>query len=261
MNCDDSQNLMPLFLSGERDWQGLVDFERHIETCAACQTEINLQKNYDNLLREAFAEETQETAALRERVRRQIRAAEKPRASWWKIPQMRFGFAAAALLIVFCAGIFYFFSKHNQPTIYAGIARDHTEDVIEQTPKIGWHDGESQAINYADEQLGDATIVSAITPEGFRLVKTRLCNPAGEPFVHLIFDNGTRQISFYVRKRGASLSGEPFEISDNRAFFAERIKDIEISAFQTDRLTVIIAAQLPRSEILNLARDTAQRIG
>ncbi len=259
MKCNDLQNLMPLFLSGELDGQGSADFERHIETCAACQTEMNLQKNYDNLLRAAFAEETLETAALRERVRRQIRAAEKPRASWWKIPQMRFGFAAAALLIVLCAAIFYFIAKQNQPTIYAGVARDYTEDVIERMPKNGWRDGESPAAIYAREQLGDA-VVSSIAPEGFRLVRTRVCNPAGEPFVHLIFDNGAKQISFYVRKNGNALPGNPVEVVNNRAFYAEHFDNLEVAGFRSAQYTVLVVAPLSRAETLNLARDAAERL-
>jgi len=259
MKCNDLQNLMPLFISGELDGQNSADFERHIETCAACQTEMNLQKNYDNLLRQAFAEEALETAALRERVRQQIRAAEKPRASWWKIPQMRFGFAAAALLIVLCAAIFYFVAKQNQPTIYAGVARDHTEDVIEQMPKNGWRDGELPASIYAREQLGDA-VVSTIAPEGFRLVRTRLCNPAGEPFVHLIFDNGAKQISFYVRKNGNTLPGNPVEVFNNRAFYAERFDNLEVAGFQSAQYTVLVVAPLTRAETLSFAQNAAERI-
>jgi len=259
MKCEDSKNSIPLFLSGELDGQGSAVFERHIETCAACQTEMNLQKNYDNLLRQAFAEETLETTALRNRVRRQIRAAEKPRTSWWKIPQMRFGFAAAALLFVLCAGIFYFIAKHKQPTIYAGVARDHTEDVIERMPKNGWRDGESPAAIYAREQLGDA-VVSTIAPEGFRLVRTRLCNPAGEPFVHLIFDNGAKQISFYVRKNGNALPGNPVGVFNNRAFYAERSGNLEVAGFHSAQYTVLVVAPLTRAETLSLAQNAAERI-
>lgn len=149
---------MPLFLSGELVGQSSADFERHIETCAGCRKEMNLQKNYDNFLREAFAEETLETAALRERIRQQISVSDKPRTSLWKLPQMRFGFAFAALLIVLGIGIFYFVFKPNQPTIYAGIARDYTEDVIEQMPKEGWRDGETEAVEYARQQFGDERV-------------------------------------------------------------------------------------------------------
>ncbi len=251
---------MPLFLSGELDGQGLADFERHIETCAACRSEINLQKNYDNLLRAAFTEETLETAALRERVRRQIRVAEKPRASWWKIPQMRFGFAAAALLIVLCTAIFYFIAKQNQPTIYAGVARDYTEDVIEQMPKQGWHDGETEAIEYAHQQFGDENVAAALAPEGYRLVRTRVCNPAGKPFVHLIYQNGELQISFYVQKRADELPGKPVEIINNQSFYAERIKSVEIAAFQSARFTVLLASDLPREESLRLAGKAIERL-
>jgi len=251
---------MPLFLSGELDGQISAVFERHIETCANCRKEMNLQKNYDNFLREAFTEETLETSALRERVRQQIRAAEQPRTSWWKIPQMRFGFAAAALLIVLCAAIFYFIAKQNQPTIYAGVARDYTEDVMEQMPKQGWHDGENEAVEYARQQFGDENVAVALAPEGYRLVRTRVCNPAGKPFVHLIYDNGERQISFYVQKRSDELPGKPVEIINNQSFYAERIKSVEIAAFQSTRFTVLLASDLPREESLRLAGKAVEKL-
>lgn len=251
---------MPLFLSGELDGQNSADFERHIEICAECGKEMNLQKNYDNFLRQAFAEETLETAALRERVRRQIGISDKPRTSLWKLPQLRFGFAFAALLVVLGIGISYFIFKPNQPTIYAGVARDYTEDVIEQMPKEGWRGGETEAVEYARQQLGDETVAAALAPEGYSLVRTRVCNPAGKPFVHLIYDNGARQISFYVRKKDDTLPGEPVEIINNRAFYAERIKTVEIAAFQSARFTVLLASDLPREENLRLAGDALTRL-
>ncbi len=260
MKCEDSQNAMPLFLSGELDKQGSADFERHIEICAGCREEMNLQKNYDNFLREAFAEETLETAALRERVRRQIGISGKPRTSLWKLPQMRFGFAFAALLVVVGIGISYFIFKPNQPTIYAGVARDYTEDVIERIPKQGWRSGETEAVEYARQQLGDETVAAALAPDGYRLVRTRVCNPAGKPFVHLIYDNGERQISFYVQNRADELPGKPVEIVNNQAFYAERQKDLEVAGFQSAQLTVLLVAQLTRAETLNLARQSAARI-
>lgn len=212
------------------------------------------------MLREAFAEEILETAALRERVWRQVRASEKQQNSWWKLPRLRYGFSVAAILVVLCAGLFYFFNKHSQPTIYAGVARDHTEDVIERVPKNGWFDGEPQALNYAREQLGDATIVSALAPADFRLVRTRVCNPAGESFVHLIFDNGARQISFYLQRKRGVLSGNPVEVINNRAFYAEHFENVEVAGFQSAQFTVLVVASLNRAEALNLARGAAERI-
>jgi hypothetical protein len=260
MKCEDSQNAMPLFLACELDGQSSADFERHIKICADCRKEINLQKNYDIFLRQAFAEETLETAALRERVRRQIGVSDKPRISLWKLPQMRFGFAFAALLIVLGIGLVYFVFKPNQPTIYAGVARDYTEDVIEQMPKQGWHDGETEAIEYARQQFGDEKVAAALAPEGYRLVRTRVCNPAGKLFVHLIYDNGERQISFYVRKKDDNLPGKPVEIINDRAFYAERIKTVEIAAFQSARFTVLLASDLPREESLRLAGKAVERL-
>ncbi|HXG86304.1 MAG TPA: hypothetical protein VNI84_19960, partial [Pyrinomonadaceae bacterium] len=164
------------------------------------------------------------------------------------------------LLIVLCAAIFYFISKHNQPTIYAGVARDYTEDVTEQMPKQGWHDGETEAIEYARQQFGYENVAAALAPEGYRLVRIRVCNPAGKPFVHLIYQNGERQISFYVQKRADELLGKPIEIINNQSFYAERIKSVEIAAFQSTRYTVLLASDLPREESLRLAGKANERL-
>ena len=58
MNCSEIQFLTPLYLSSELEATRLADFELHLRQCGACARELESAGRCDELLRDAFREQT-----------------------------------------------------------------------------------------------------------------------------------------------------------------------------------------------------------
>ena len=68
MNCNETQFVMPLYLSSELDATRMADFEIHLQQCGACARELEYARHCDELLRDACLEEPVDTIGLRARV-------------------------------------------------------------------------------------------------------------------------------------------------------------------------------------------------
>ena len=257
MNCNETQFVMPLYLSSELDATRMADFEVHVQTCAACARELEYARHCDELLRDACLEEPVDALGLRERVLNEISKSRPRRRFLFRRPVYTLPIAAVLLLAI-GAGIIYLslYSSSSQ-TVYAAALDDHYSEVVKNPPIGGWRKTPEEIRAFVRQQLGDADFLDKLAPAGYHLTRARLCDLPDKAYVHLVYKNDAREISIYVRRKDVELPGATVETVNGCALHATAINKFEIAGFQSQRYTVLVVSDLPRAESLSIARNAA----
>ena len=254
MNCSEIQFLMPLYLSSELEATRLADFELHLQQCSACTRDMEYARHCDDLLRDAFCGQSLETEQLRARVWNQIRKTKRRRflfgRSIYTLP------IAAALLLAITVGIYITFSSQ---TVYAAAQDDHYIEVVQHEPRP-WHETPEEIREFVTQEIGEADFLDRLTPAGYQLKGALHCYLLDQAYVHLVYQNDVREISIYVRHRGAELPGKAAEVVNGCALHAAAVNQFEIAGFQSQKYTVLVVSDLSRAENLQIARRAAVRL-
>lgn len=223
MNCSEFADWTSLYLSGEMEPAHRSGFTAHLATCPACSCALESAVASDNQVLRAVLAERIESGEV---VATTSRAIARHRTRRW------LGIAAAALLTV--SGIGYYTHARLQPsTLLASAAKDHRIEVTQGSPRR-WRTalpGVRPLLNQYGVAWSD---VETLLPIGFVLEMARQCGIDGEPTLHLVFNDGTRTLSVYVRRPGSS-----FSASQTRADGAEA------ASFHRGSLSGIVVATAP----------------
>jgi anti-sigma factor RsiW len=248
MNCRDIADLSPLYHSRELAAAQLREFESHLGRCRSCALELERQASMDARLRAAVDHEMPETAALDRSIMERISTASSRRREFsrWFI-----GAAAAAVLLIACSAWWAAVQK-PAPRLYADAARDHQMEVVQHQPRR-WRSGAAEIDALAARYGLSGKAAATLGPAGFRLEHAKTCGLEGRPVLHLVYSNGAREVSLYLR-RNDSVRHETTASSDLR----EVIVGTEyLDAFRTERFTAVIVAEGSRADCLRFARSAS----
>ncbi len=241
MNCEDIRELSPLWHTNELEGPRHDEFASHLAACPECAAEIACQQATDEALRVAVAaESTSFSASVRnveERVVRQITAQRFPR---WFVP----GAIAAAALV---AAAILLPNLHHaipvNPRIFADAARDHTVEVLQQAPRHWRTDAVEIAELEKSQGVPDAD-VKAIEATGYRLARAKVCRLNGAPYMHLVYAQGNREFSVYLRARGDQSVAEADSATDN----------LHLASFTRGRLQAVIVSDASKDDCEKFTR-------
>jgi len=105
-------------------------------------------------------------------------------------------------------------------------------------------------------KMQDMALVQKLCPPEFKLVRVKVCDLAGEGYLHLVYSNGDHSVSFFAK---AIDTGErQFDL--NPRIEEHSTGELRVDGFQTSRLKLLIVSDLPREENFRLAQETALRI-
>jgi anti-sigma factor RsiW len=196
MNCAEVSALAPIYFTGEMTGEQRAAFDAHLTECRACRTEIEEQASIDGRLRALAAAETPDSSILEQRVRRGIANAKARRR--WMLARI-----AAAVVLVSLAAAYGLFLRASEKRMYVDAARDHQAEIVEGQPRHWRTSPADMARLAARDDLALAQLM-AIAPRGYRLQRAKICGIMGEPMLHLVFTDGARSYSVYLRPdRGA----------------------------------------------------------
>jgi anti-sigma factor RsiW len=241
MNCVEINELSALRHSGELEGVRRKAFDAHLAACPVCAAQMREQWNNDRRLREAIAEEPADTRAVEHRVMQQI-ARERRRKLVWRgvVP----GLAAAAAIV---AAVLLLTRPHGapvNPAILADAARDHTVEVIKQTPRRWRTDASDIAVIEKAQGISDSD-VKALETTGYRLQRAKICRLGGTPYMHLVYAKNGREFSVYMRVRGVQ------QLRDT----ASKSGDLQLAAFSRGRVQAVIVTDAPHGECAQFTRD------
>jgi anti-sigma factor RsiW len=158
----------------------------------------------DARLRAAFAEPLPDAGALQNGVRRRIAAQRS----------LRLGMLAVAAGILL-AVIGYGFLRRTTG-IYQELALDHRIEVVERQPRH-WRNGPAEIEPLVARYGVTAPMLAGFAPAGYHLLHAKSCGINGMPVLHLVYSNGNREISIYVRQHvGSGIRSGSFSVNSEQ---------------------------------------------
>ena len=233
MTCKEILEIAPLYLSGELEVSELAAIHGHLAGCRSCAQEINRQAALDTQIREEMSGDMPDPTAVVRSVWGRIRV---ERARKWAI-----GVAAAAGVVL--AVVMGYRAMRPSP-VYADVALDHHQEVVEHKPRK-WRTDAAEIEKLAARY--DLPDVAKLAPAGYRLEHAKMCGIDGKPALHLVYTNGSQEVSVFVRS-GAGTATQVHQV---------RVGSEQIAAFQANRVETIVATNGPSEECLGFARVVA----
>jgi anti-sigma factor RsiW len=258
MNCSDISELTPLYIAGELDSTRSAAFDAHLKVCPACMRELETQARLDARLREVLLAEELDVSRVNRRIRELI-AADSPVGL---VPQLRPGssrwvtavMGIAASLLVLAAG--YLLLPNRVAPVYADAARDHQWEVVDQQPRH-WLTDPVKIAELAQQQGISDSVPLALT-SGYHLERAKICRLDGRLFLHVVYSDGRREFSLFLRPRdGQHLAGMIRGVANGRLLHFCDAGGERLSSFQTARLTAVVATDQPAGAAVRFAREVS----
>jgi len=242
MNCADICELAPLYVAGDLDTRRAAEFDAHLKTCSSCIVELEAQARLDARLREVLLSEEVDVARVNRRIRemlaqQSLEAAVKsvePRRGRWMTAAM--GMAAAFMLFV--AG--YLLIPSHVSQVYADAAEDHQSEVIDRSPRP-WLSDPAQIEALAEKQ-GIGVAIPGELASGYRLARGKICRLDDRVYLHLVYGDGTREFSLFLRARDTEhLDARIRGFSNGRLLRECASGNEHLASFTTPYLDAIVA--------------------
>ena len=262
MNCSDIAELAPLYIAGELEPLRASEFDAHLKTCPACMRELEEQARVDARLREIVLADGADAGGVDRFVRKMIAArpeAGAPARGLWSGPRTlaiaAFGIAAMFLLV----GVGYdLMLGARVARVYADAAADHRMEVVEQQPRPAWIVDPNQIAALAQQHGIPGSKVLALASEGYHLARGRMCGIDNRPFLHLVYSNGAREFSLYLRLRDSErLPGTVRETASGKRLRTCDLGGEHIASFETSQVTALVVVDSSADDALRFARLAA----
>jgi hypothetical protein len=183
-------------------------------------------------LRQASLESSPATSAAQRAVREQT--AVRRMRTWIVV-------AATAVVVLALAGYVIFGTSG-----YADLARDHKREVIEQRPRR-WRTEPAEVATLSARYGVTDAMISDLAPAGFRLQHAKTCAMSGKPALHLVYTDGTKVFSLYLRQSAGSESKPALR----------KVNSEQIAAFHHDGFEAAVVMEGSGTQCLEWARRAA----
>jgi anti-sigma factor RsiW len=250
MNCNDVNELAPLYATGELDSAHAAGFAEHLKACPACEREIGQQRRMDASLREAVLADKFDTKQLESRIRERISEGEP-------VHRLKYAWqlaAAAALLLLVAAGIGYhaLLSSHV-PQVYADAADDHQEEIIAKQPRH-WLSDRAAIESLAAKNQVPMAAIDALAAKGYHLERAKVCSLDDRLFLHLVYSSDGQEYSLFLRRAdGEAASGRPKELVNGTPIYESDRGDAHVAGFQSQSLTGLVVTDATGDAALRAA--------
>lgn len=258
MNCSEARYYTPLKLSGELEGALLHKFDAHLFICPSCRQNLRDDTDLDISIRNA-SDERWDFGHVEARVLATIRSEGTPES---RRRPLIWGLGMAAAVLTMVIGLaFYLFPERKSPlTIYRDAADDHRAEVAGHM-KLKWEHDPGAILALVSRVGGTGILTEQIAPPGFHLDRARICKLLSHRYVHLVYSDGQREVSYFVRSRnGEELTGSPALEVNGKAIHVDTVRDLQVAGFQSDSVTVLLVSDEPVQQVLDQITVAAGKV-
>jgi Putative zinc-finger len=274
--CERTRRYMDAYLRNELLVETNHDMLRHLETCAACTSELEMRTRLRARVKSAVragAVPAGLPALVRERIRKQ-----ESRHWFWR----PFAMAAAAVIVI-GAAIWVGPSATPLPgltdraaqtayieKISASVAPvfkpalcDHIHCALFRKYPATPPENRDLEATLGDEYKGLLPLIAPAVPEGYKVVLAHRCSYAGRKFVHLTMRKGTDVISLVI---AAKNEGEGFDTLTPEAsasgvpVYQASTESYQVAGFESEHYLAFVISDLKVKANLQIAASLAPSV-
>lgn len=211
-----------------------------------------VDRDLDETLRLALADEDLDVSPILSRVRREMR----PLTASRRHVARKFvwgGIAAAFLSMAIVSATLIDVARRSHATAIDA-ACDHDEELVRPSAKK-WQTQPADVSVYLSQRFPDGgNLVGALTPPGASFEKVGTCRLDGVRFAHFVYRLGAREISVFVRLTG------PLELPTPRFDYYDDRFGLQVAAFNTRRYTGVVVSTLASAATRGMSDTIARRL-
>lgn len=236
MQCHEAEGLLAPQISESLDAATQSELALHLESCAACRARLQQEYELDRLVAAAVAQATPPCAPLMQRIEQGLQ--ENPARSWslrqWQWP----AFAGAAAVVLLCAlALTRLYSHNPMHMLCLDAVDDHRTEVVLREPRH-WHSNANEIA-----ELAHSTVPAAQIPQnlaGFTLEKARICGLLQATALHLVYRNGSQQVSVFLMLRRDLPSDSLPALAGGDTLHQENDSGMAVASFAGDGLGAVV---------------------
>lgn len=236
MRCREAEGLLAPQISETLDSATQRELAVHLDTCAACRARLQQEYELDRLVMAAV---TQEAPAADHVVARIEQALDSSRVRRPFFLQRRWpAFAAAAALVLLVAmAISRFTTGTSMHLLCQDAVDDHRTEVVLHEPRH-WHTSSSEINDLVRRTVPGTEVPQTVA--GLSLQKARICGLLQATALHLVYGNGSQQVSvFFMLQRELPSDSLPSQAAANR-LHKEIDSGIAVASFAQDGMGVVV---------------------
>lgn len=265
MQCSDFREVADSYLSDELLIETMHQVNRHLESCAACRSDLSMRRRLRERLRGEFTESVDlrpgDDFGDRLRLRLQQQALDRSRVA---IPRFAYVGIAAMLLMTLGVGLLgvrSWRSGRRESGAWTNLVKsatgDHRACALEHRLGATNVDLNEAARVYdrAYAALADQTILNASLPAGAQLVDAHSCAFEGRRFAHLVISYHDQVLSIVVTgNEPNSRAPQPLPGDVVAGFSAGAY---QVAALQTRHHAIFVVSSLSETDNMAVARQLA----
>lgn len=164
---------------------------------------IHEHMQQDEQLRQALFAETPDASGVVAAVRARIRQEE-----YRKGLQRRWIAIAAVAVLTLGSAITWAVSGRPETKVVTAAVHDHRAEVLQNSPRR-WKATIPAMQPLLEQYRVGWSDVQTLLPAGYVLAKAKECRLGGEQTLHMVFSDGTRDLSVFVRAEGLTTVPRP----------------------------------------------------
>jgi anti-sigma factor RsiW len=259
VNCQEVVHLAPLYLSGEIDATRAAAMDAHLQTCPSCLHELEQQALQDSRLREAVHSEVADDATVIRRLRESIAECKGHQARRRILSGLRRRWVAvvgAAAMLLLLAGGSWLFRAPQIAEVCADAANDHRTEIVNKEPRP-WLTVPAQIAALAERQGISGGAVVTLAPGNYHLDRARLCYLDRHVFLHLVYSDGAKEVSLFLRARSGSQQNPSGTEEEGTPVGRPDVNHAHLASFETARLTAVVVSGESPDAALQFAQSVS----
>jgi len=263
MRCDEIREYMFAFLDNELDAPLSIEFQHHIDHCAVCAREVEIERVVRGRLAGALGARGPDIPTSIQALERTLKGDESAagRRRWQSRSVVRAVCAAAVL----AAGIALYEVMHpgetakDAPGFVSLLVRDFEHFLAEGRP-IHFASSSADAVSdWLLQQTDLEVILPVIQGPNCRLLGARQCTIAGRPTAFVVYEMDQTPVSLLAMTSGSQGLKEMDQQveSDGRIFWVERVGETSIVAYRQNNLIYAGMSRLEAPELIHFFSGTA----
>ncbi|MBW8000448.1 MAG: twin-arginine translocation signal domain-containing protein [Planctomycetes bacterium] len=256
MICSETSEYLFAFLDNELDASLSMDFQHHIDHCAVCAREIEIERAIHGQLACALKTLGSEIPFNKHAIKQILRQS-KASIFHYRLTSRRTFLAACAAVIVTVGITSYFTIQYlnviNEHSRFINLVVSDFKQFLREGQPIHFASSNANAVSdWLMRQTDIEVILPSVKGTYCKLIGARKCEIQGEPAAFVVYEMKGTPISLLAVTGRSDALKQLDQIEHNgRIHWVDSLKDISVVAYRQNNLVYTMVSKLNKHELIH----------